>query len=430
MTRFLLAVSAILAAPSALAQTPPHDMSTMPGMTETGDTSEHHGANLMSGTFGNYPMARDASGTSWQPDAAGHAGVHLLMTDKWMVMGHAVFNGVYSSQGGPRGDDKAFAAGMAMVMARRGFDNGDSIDLHAMISPDPLMGKRGYPLLLASGETADGTTHLIDRQHPHDFFMELSVSYTKSLSNSDSVFIYGGLPGEPAFGPPAFMHRPAAQESPEAPITHHWLDSTHITYGVATLGWVHGNFKVEASRFRGREPDQHRYDIETGDLDSTAVRVSWNPNPDWALQASWADVISPEQLDPDVDQKRLSASALFTHTYADGTEVSATLAFGRKERTDGVNLDAWLSEASWKPDDKWTAFARGEAIESDELGLAHEINKVQKISFGLIRDWRLNEHTKFGIGALVARNFTDGALDPLYGNDPWGGMAFVRLKIS
>ena len=180
-----------------------------------------------------------------------------------------------------------------------------------MLSPDPLMGKRGYPLLLASGETANGIDRLIDRQHPHDFFMELSASVSQNIGPKSSVFLYGGLPGEPAFGPPAFMHREAILDSPEAPISHHWLDSTHISFGVLTAGVVLDRVKLEVSRFNGREPDQHRWNIETGPLDSTAVRLSWNPTAELSLQGSWGHFDEPEQLEPGVDQKRWSASALY-----------------------------------------------------------------------------------------------------------------------
>src|SRR6478672_4524478 len=161
-------------------------------------------------------------------------------------------------------------------MAQRPIGGG-TLQLRAMLSPEPLMGARGYPLLLASGETADGVTPLVDRQHPHDLFMELSASYSLRLSGRAGIFLYAGLPGEPAFGPPAFMHRLSIMDSPEAPISHHWLDSTHISFGVVTAGLVHGGWKLEASRFNGREPDQHRWNIETGPLDSTAIRLSWNP---------------------------------------------------------------------------------------------------------------------------------------------------------
>ena len=273
---------------------------------------------MMSGALGNYAIAREASGTSWQPDSSVHVGAETMAND-WMLMGHALLNGVYDSQQGPRGDTDAFLSGMLMGMADRRFDSGDTLQFRAMMSPEPLMGKSGYPLLLATGETANGVTPLIDRQHPHDLFMELSAAYSHALSAKDSVFLYAGLPGEPAFGPPAFMHRQSILDSPEAPITHHWLDSTHISEGVVTSGYVHDNWKIEVSRFRGREPDQYRDDIEPGALDSTSARLSWNPTREWCLQTSWAYQVSPEQLEPLLNQNKVSASAIYTHQIAGRT---------------------------------------------------------------------------------------------------------------
>jgi hypothetical protein len=208
-----------------------------------------------------------------------------------------VLNLVYDHQSGRRGDDKLFVSGMMMGLARRPLGDG-TLQFRVALSPDPLMGKRGYPLLLASGETADDVDHLIDRQHPHDFFMELSAAASENIGQRSSIFIYAGLPGEPAFGPPAFMHREAIMDSPEAPISHHWLDSTHITFGVLTAGLVHDRLKVEVSRFNGREPDQHRWNIETGPLDSTSVRLSWNPTRTLALQGSWGHFEDRSNLSP------------------------------------------------------------------------------------------------------------------------------------
>src|SRR5688572_20520960 len=272
-----------------------------------------HGPTIMPGALGGYPMARDSSGTAWQPDATPHAMGHVMRGD-WTLMGHLRLDGVYDWQEGPRGDEKTFLAGMVMGSARRDLDSGNA-------------------LLLAAGETADGVTPLVDRQHPHDFFMELSASHAWSLGEGRSAFLYAGLPGGPAFGPPAFMHRPAAMMSPEAPITHHWLDSTHIVFGVITAGWVQGSWKFEASQFTGREPDEDRYDIERPRMDSTALRASWNPGDNWSLQASWADVESPEQLEPEIDEKRVSASALYGRDLGCGRSWSATLDFGSKYST-------------------------------------------------------------------------------------------------
>src|ERR1041385_2008671 len=168
-------------------------MSGMEGMSGIDGTQNMGGMSMSStGVLGAYPASRDASGTSWQPDAADPMhGLHA-MRGGWMLMGHMTLFGVYDTQSGPRGDDKFFPAGMLMGMARRDLATGDVLNFRAMLSPDPFMGKSGYPLLLATGETANGVTPLVDRQHPHDLFMELSGSYSHKLTGEDSVFIYAG----------------------------------------------------------------------------------------------------------------------------------------------------------------------------------------------------------------------------------------------
>jgi len=344
-------------------------------------------------------------------------------------MAHGVVNLVYDHQSGPRGDDKAFASGMLMGMARRPLGNG-TLQLRASLSPDPIMGPRGYPLLLASGETADGVTRLVDRQHPHDLFMELSASVSQNIGPKSSVFLYAGLPGEPAFGPPAFMHREAIMDSPEAPISHHWLDSTHISFGVVTAGLVLGRAKIEVSRFNAHEPDQHRWDIETGPLDSTAVRLSWNPTRELALQGSWGRFKDPEQLEPGVDQTRWSASLLYAREVASGWNLAGTLAWGRK-RQEGHRDDAYLAEASVKHH-AWTVFGRAEFTENRELlGLEGPAYRVGKASLGAVRDFRLSKDLSLGAGGLFAVSFVPDALAPIYGGqNPTGAMAFVRLKLD
>jgi hypothetical protein len=383
----------------------------------------------MTGALGSYPMERESSGTAWEPDTTEHTGLHVMSGD-WMLMAHGTLNFVYDHQSGPRGDDKPFASGMLMGMARRPLGQG-TLQFKAMLSPEPLMGPSGYPLLLASGETANGRDRLIDRQHPHDFFMELSASVSQNLGKNSSVFLYGGLPGEPAFGPPAFMHREAIMDSPEAPITHHWLDSTHITFGVVTAGVIADRFKIEASRFNGREPDQHRWNIETGALDSTSLRLSWNPTRTLALQGSWAHLVDPEQLEPGVNQNRLSASALWANDIAPGWHAAATLAWGRKS-AHGHNDDGVALEGSLKHSD-WTFFGRGEWIENRELIQRQDepAYKIGKVSIGALRDLKVAEHLSVGAGGLFSLNFVPDSIAPLYGGrNPAGAMAFVRLKLN
>ena len=421
------------------AQTPTPKPATAPPAPDPDPHAGHDMAaagesHVMTSPLGAWPMTRDASGTAWQPDLSEHGGIHAMRGD-WSFMGHAMFNLTWDRQDGPRGDEKTFVSGMVMGAARRDFADGSTLNFRAMLSPDPLMGKEGFPLLLAAGETADGVAPLVDRQHPHDLVMELSASYARRLSDSDSVFAYIGLPGEPAFGPPAFMHRMSAMDSPEAPITHHWLDSTHIVFGVATLGWAHDGFKLEASSFRGREPDEDRYDIESPELDSWAVRASWNPAPSWSLQASYADVTAPEQLEPDEDETKWSASAIHTLRLGGEGWWSSTLAWGRKTNDHDESKDAWLLETAVSPDDRWTLFARAERIETDELlpgpGGGHgDLYTVSKASVGAVHDWRLAENVRFGLGALYSVNRVPAGLEPSYGGDPDGAMIFARLKID
>ncbi len=412
------------------AQTAPaaaQPMANMPGM----EMSNPDHAMKMSAALGPYPAQRESSGTAWQPDNSAPMSGPMLMAGEWMLMANGTLNLVYDHQSRPRGDDKAFASGMLMGMAQHPLGNG-AVQFKAMVSPDPLMGPRGYPMLLASGETANGRDRLIDRQHPHDFFMELSASASQNVGRNGSIFLYGGLPGEPAFGPPSFMHRQSIMESPEAPISHHWLDSTHISFGVVTAGFVADRVKFEISRFNGREPDQHRWNIETGPLDSTSIRLSWNLTRTLALQGSWGRFKDPEQLEPGVDQKRLSASALYANDLAPGWKFAGTLAWGRKTQ-EHHNDDAYVAEASLKHSG-WTLFSRGEITENRELVASLENGpayRVGKVSIGGARDFRIADHLSLGAGGLFAVNFVPKSISASYGgNNPTGAMAFVRFKLE
>jgi len=386
----------------------------------------------MAAFFGPYSIAREGSGTSWLPDTTPHEGIHGRYGE-WSTMWHALFNLVYDNQGGPRGGQKTFVNGMFMAMAQRPLGDG-TFGVRAMLAPDPFMGAAGYPLLLASGETANGTTHLIDRQHPHDLFMELAATYSRNLSAASSVYVYAGLPGEPALGPPTFMHRTSGADIPEAPITHHWLDSTHITFGVVTAGLVVNQWKIEASAFRGREPDQNRYDIEAPKLDSFSARFTWNPIPELSTQISWGRIHSPEQLAPLVDEDRITASATYTRPLRDDVLWSSTAAWGRKILRPGETLDGYMLESSLLLKKALTLFARAERVAETELhedvpALSGRVLMVGKLSVGGIYDFYRTEHLKLGIGGLVSRYRLPDELKPIYGTDPTSGMVFGRLKV-
>jgi len=277
----------------------------------------------------------EGSGTARLPaNEGGHTGLHIDAGDDWMVMAHGFAWGVYSDQSGPRGDDKATIQSMLMLSGEK--DTGwGRIQLKSMMSLEPLMSNRGYPNLFATGETAGGEP-LVDRQHPHDLFMELAARVDIDVGDDgERIFLYGGPVGEPAIGPSAFMHRGSARYNPEAPITHHWFDSTHITYGVATLGYQTRTFQLEGSLFTGREPDEKRWNIETPRFDSWAVRGTWTPTPDWALQVSHARLKQPEAQHPGENEHRTTASI----QYANGRGLSATAAFSAKNRDQAREIE-------------------------------------------------------------------------------------------
>ena len=414
-----------------------------PAASADDDASAHaghegHVHSMAEGLLGAYPMTRDASGTSWKPDGSPHEGIHLDLGG-WQTMLHGFISGAFDDQGGRRGDDKFFSSSMLMGMARRRFRS-LTLGFRAMMSLEPATnGPSGYPLLLQTGETADGRTPLVDRQHPHDLFMELAGTASMKITDDTSAFVYFGLPGEPAVGPPAFMHRFAAMENPEAPLSHHWLDSTHISYGVATAGVVRGNIKLEGSVFTGREPDEHRYDIERPRFDSYAVRASWNPIPEWALQASFAALKSPEQLEPTVDVDRITVSALHARELG-FARWESTLAWGQNRKTldSGTrrSLDALLLESALAWPGGFTAFTRLERVREDELfvdpqdPLHAKPFAVGKISLGGVYDvarwWRV----AVGVGAVGSvALLPDRRLREAYGDAPLSGMFFIRLKL-
>jgi hypothetical protein len=398
--------------------------------------SEHvmpdHSAHAMKGFLGPYGLGREASGTSWTPDVTPHGGIHKQVGD-WSTMWHALLNFNYDRQGGLRGDNKTFVSGMVMGMAQREVGE-NTFGLRAMLSPEPLMGASGYPLLLATGETADGRNHLIDRQHPHDLFMELAAIYSRRLSVNSSFFLYAGLPGEPALGPPAFMHRISGMDIPEAPIAHHWLDSTHITFGVVTAGYIVNGWKIEASAFRGREPDQYRYDIEAPKLDSYSARLSWNPIRELSMQVSWGRLHSPEQLAPDINEDRVTASVIYAQPFGNDNLWSNTLAWGRKMLSPGDTLDGFMFESAVNFKKTYTLFMRAERVAENELthdlpGLDGRVFTVNKISFGGIYDFPVRDQVKIGVGGLISKYVLPSELKTLYGSDPTSYMLFARLKV-
>jgi hypothetical protein len=399
--------------------------------SEASGPPHHHGV----GELGAYPATRDSSGTAWQPDSAEHDGLHLPF-GLWTVMAHGEATLVYDHQGGPRGGVKTFVLSHLVLDAERPLGGG-TLTLKGLFSLDPLMGKDGYPLLLQTGETADGRTRLIDRQHPHDLIGELAAVYSHPLGAGVSGFVYGGPAGEPALGPPVYLHRATGLADPETPIDHHWLDSTHLVFGVVTGGVVYEAWKLEASSFRGREPDQNRYDIETPALDSWSVRLSWNPAPDWSLEVSRGHLHSVEQLEPQDDQNRTIASASYNRPLKDGNW-QTVFAWGEMEdvppiRSQTKTSDAYLLESALTLG-RNTVFGRLENVSKDEffpIGAPGDgvFYNVSKLSLGYQRSFPLPSHLAADVGGLFSAYAIPSGLDAAYGSDPISFMLFTRIRL-
>lgn len=345
---------------------------------------------------------------------------------KWQIHSHTLLNLVADNQEGPRGGSKTFLAGMSMLSASRPLSDDDSLQLSAMLSPDPFMGRDGYPLLLQSGETADGADPLVDRQHPHDLVMGLSARLTHRF-NGGSAFVEAGYPGEVAFGPPAFMHRASGDAFPNAPISHHWLESGHITMGLLTAGVTRGRLTFEVSQFTGREPDEKRVALDPITLDSTAARLSWRVNDDLSLQASWARQISPEALEPDINLRKTSLGLTYGHTFQGG-RLDTTVAWGRKSAEQGHDKasDAWLVENSFRFNGPWQTLARYERTYNVEL--TGSPAWVAKTEVGLIRSFDVNAATTLGLGIIRQYYSVPPQLRPDYGRRPGGTLALIQLR--
>jgi len=296
------------------------------------------------------PMSRNGSGTAWNPD---QTPMYMWMQHRgpWMLMYHGSAFLRFTNQNFNNGDARGRAnrvdgPNWLMTMAQRNVGPRGLLNLTLMVSLDPLTETAGgYPLLFQTGESYRGRP-LIDKQHPHDLLSGLSVGYTHALSDDVDVTAYFGYPGEPAIGPVAFMHRISAMPNPDAPLSHHWTDATHITFGVATLGVRYKQFKLEGSNFTGREPDEHRYGFDRMRADSWAGRLSWNPTSTLALQVSHAFIKSPEDLHPADDVRRTTASVLHSRSWGERHYMSSALVWGMNEGHGPRPAHALLAETN------------------------------------------------------------------------------------
>src|SRR5437016_5433193 len=360
---------------------------------------------------------------------------HQMHGDAMLMLHGAIFPR-YTNVTTRRGDDRIDAPNWIMAMYSHPFSDTTQIGGRLMMSLDPLTEQgRGYPLLFQSGESwHDQPLH--DRQHPHDLFDELSISLSQKFTDDLSAYLYFGYPGEPALGPPTFMHRLSAMDDPDAPIAHHWQDSTHVTFGVATAGLQWRNVKIEGSIFTGREPDENRYDFDRPRFDSFSGRISWNPTPDLALQVSHAYIESPEGLEPDLNRHRTTASLIYNKSLGPDSNWAASLVWGQNDDTHEGKTESVLIETNYQRE-RDTVYGRWERVEKSghELVLApadlNEIFPVNAVSIGYVRDLSHGNNIDIGLGGQFTIDFWPEELDRYYGGGPgYGFQVFLRIRPS
>ena len=382
------------------------------------------------------PETRLGSGTSWLPDSSPmHASHFTLGAWTLMVHGSAFFQ--YDRQGGTRGEDQVALLDWAMLAASRSLAGGQ-LDLRGMFSTDPWgVGSAGYPLLLQTGESNRGVP-LHDHQHPHDLFMEVAALYRRAVAKNLGASLYLAPVGEPAVGPVAFPHRPSAANDPLAPISHHWQDGTHITFGVLTAGVFTRTANVEVSWFNGREPNEDRTDFDYAGrhLDSYSARISLNPGPRWSLSGWYAYLKSPEGLHPDESLHRFGVSALTTRPFGKGGLWASALIWGANDQIgSGQPSHSVVLESTLDLDGTHAVFGRAEYVRKSAQELvipsvppAAEYD-VGALALGYRRTVGTFGGLAVGAGARGSVNFVPSSLEPEYGSRAAVGLAvYLQLR--
>jgi hypothetical protein len=379
-----------------------------------------------------------ASGTSMNPDAEPMA-MLMASAGKWVfaLHGQAFLN--HANDSGPRGGEETFSTNWVMGIASRPLGGG-TLAFRSMLSLEPAtIPDRRYPELFQTGETAFGK-QLIDGQHPHDFFMELAAEYLHPAGRG-TVYVYAAPVGDPALGPVAFPHRESAMELPQAPLGHHFEDSTHIAFDVITVGGIAGPVTLEASAFHGGEPDESRWNIDGGRIDSWAARLRLRPLRSLDFQISHGWLTKPEKIEPGYDT-RTTASLSYS---LEATRVgwSSTVVWGHSyKEVHARELNAWLAESNLRLFSRHHLALRGESVDKDELfphpiltvvprpALPVRVFPVKAYTLGYTMDVLQASWSTTGIGVNATRYAFPSILRGFYGSHPHSVIVYLRVRLG
>jgi YHS domain-containing protein len=394
---------------------------------------QHEGHTTAAGGHDMSEMAREGSGTAWLPDESPMYAIHA-MKGSWSLMFHENAFLQYLHEPAPRGDDQGGSINWVMGMAQRNIGAG-RLGLRGMLSLEPWSIRGcGYPDLLATGEECNGEK-IHDRQHPHDLFIELAAVYSAPIAGDLRWQVYAAPVGEPALGPVAYPHRVSAMPNPLAPIAHHWLDATHITFGLVT-GAVYGKrWKAETSVFNGREPDEERTDLDFGALDSVSGRVWFMPMPRLALQVSAGHLKEAEVAESGtpIDVNRVTASATYHRMFGDNSIWATTVAWGRNAEPDHAS-NALLVEANMTVNQRDTVYGRFEVVGKTP----HDLDVPESLGEGFTLTKLQGGYTRYlpawngfqpGVGGSISLAVVPEALQSAYGRRANTGVAvYLTLR--
>jgi hypothetical protein len=344
-----------------------------------------------------------------------------------MIMGQGFL--VETQQTGPRGGDKFYSPNWFMASAIHNVGRG-SIMFQTMYSLEPAtITNRSYPLLFQTGETAFGRP-LIDAQHPHDLFMALGIQYARPLRPGTMLQLYYAPVGDPALGPVAFPHRASAMELPQAPLSHHWQDSTHIANNVATVAIRQDWFRLEVSGFHGAEPNENRWNIDWGGMDSYSARLSVAPNNNWLAQVSAGHLVNPERQE-EGNVVRTTASVQYTLPLDSRGAWSSAAIWGRNRHTGhghDHSTNSVLLETLYPATRRNFVTGRFEWVQKDELEMPGT-HSIQAWTAGYTRDIATLHHVEVGIGGNLTGYRIPRELWASYGQHPWSTNFYLRFRI-
>jgi hypothetical protein len=418
------------------------DHSQMPGMDHSQmkgmDHSSMKGMDMPDDNEAGMLLMDQASGTSVGPKSWSMP-MHMVKLGSWQTMFMANAFIVETQQSGPRGPDKFYAPNWFMGAAQHPVGKGSFL-FQLMLSLDPAtITGRAFPELFQTGETAFGKP-LVDRQHPHNFIMAIGLNYARPIAENTVLQFYFAPVGDPALGPIAFPHRASAAELPQAPLGHHWQDSSHIADEVVTVGITHKKVRLEASGFYGTEPGENRWIIQTGPINSWSTRFSVFPSKNWMVQVSTGRLAHPERQSPG-DVVRSTASVYYTKPRPAGSW-SSSLIWGRNHDTfTHRNLNSYLAESEFPVTRRNFLTGRAELVDKDELfsdrpDLEERLDRTVGSTFrigaytiGYTRDVAVSRLLETGVGANVTAYSVPDAIHPYYGDHPWGVSVYLRIRL-